>query len=171
MNCEQLQLRGLLDVPIVSRFARALLRAPFRGFPSFLRVDGVGERRLRAVGHARVVGQRGGGDRCGGGVLGRTGAIAAQRLRLLDELLALGLAVDAPFGNGSPLLLNVLFRRAQRSLRRHFLRVLLAAGERRRGRRLFVDDHRILVSRLQKRLGALLGQLLGLLLVGLAHRC
>ncbi|CAH0374900.1 unnamed protein product, partial [Pelagomonas calceolata] len=153
---------SLLDVAVVSRLARALLRAPFRGLSRLLRVDGVGERRF--LGHGRVVGR----GRRVGGVGGRI--LAAERLRLLDKLFALGLAVDAPFRNGPALLLNVLLRGPERSFRGHFLRVLLAAGER-DGGRLFVDDHRIVVARLEQRLGALLGQLLGLLLVGFAHRC
>ena len=119
------QAHGLLDVAVVSRFAGALLRAPFRGLSRLLRVDGVGERRLLA--HGRVVGR----GRRVGGVCGRT--LAAQRLRLLDELLALGLAVDAALRNGPALLLDVLLRRAQRSLRGDLLRVLLATRERRAG--------------------------------------
>ena len=46
----------------------------------------------------------------------------------------------------------------------------LATRERRGGCRFVIDDHRIVVARLEQRFRALLGQLLGLLLVGLAHR-
>ena len=150
------------------RASRALLRAPFRGLSRLLRVDGVGERRLRAVGHARVVGRRIGRRSAASAVAPRH---RAECLCLLDELLALGLAVDAALRDGPALLLDVLLRGAQRALRGDLLRVLLATGERRGRCRFFVDDHGIVVARLEQCLGALLGQLLGLLLVGLAHRC